>query len=130
MILSQLPLICDLMWSYFILIKKTITLKEALLSHLGSAHPRRPSYGFKFFFLKKLILVKAELDQCLKELFNLVPSWCFTKEIDGRAWIKIVKQNETYLEAKSIINNLHQKEKDLIFEIERYVTMLLLLDFF
>jgi len=97
-LLAALPPIMDMVWSYFNQLGKTICPLEALENHVYKSHPKRIS--------------EAETHDLIALLLEEAPRWCEKKEIDGKAWFKVLSKNEdVFRAAKDVLEDVLEQER-------------------
>jgi len=93
-LLNRLPLLCDMIWSYFCSLGKSIMPFDAVITHLSSTY-RTP-------------ISKQDVEVQMEMLLKLASQWCMIKSIDNKSWIKIVKDSKVFVEMrKSLVTNNH-----------------------
>jgi len=95
--LSGLPVLCNMIWTYYAQKNKCILQLELLKDHLMSSHEDPTK--------------KGEVDSSLRLLATLAPEWCQIKEIDGQMWLKISKNSSIFSEVRKKIQQQYDSTK-------------------
>jgi hypothetical protein len=99
-LLSHLPQIMDMIWSYFLQLGRTICPLQALETHLFKSHPKR--------------LGEHDISEMVALLFEVAPKWCELKTIDSKPWFKMAsKSDEVFSASRDVVENRYDEEKQI-----------------
>jgi hypothetical protein len=98
--LAGLPLIVDMIWSYYFQTRKSLVLKSVLEQHIMDSHTR--------------IITRDMILESIQKLLTIAPDWCQAQMIESNEYFKIIKKVEIYAMTKKMIqdryNNLDKND--------------------
>jgi hypothetical protein len=99
-IYAGLPLIVDMIWSYYFQTRKSLVLKAVLEQHVMDSHTR--------------IITRDMILESIQKLLTIAPDWCQVQIIESKEYFKMIKKVEIYALTKKMIqdkyNNLDKND--------------------